>query len=213
MNKENHTNDEKPNIRKIKSIETKKKIYDTASLLFKKNGFDNVSVDAIVEAAGVSKGSFYVHFDSKSSLIIELSVDLVAQVDYNYKAYFDSLPSDKSASEMLILVAGKIADTITNVIGYDLIKATYEAQITRKVDIAASLGNNRDLYQTLIKIINQGILQGEFKSDISIDAVVNHYVISIRGLTYEWCIRYPDFDLKDQVVKYLGILIPGINNK
>ncbi|MDF2821445.1 MAG: TetR/AcrR family transcriptional regulator [Clostridiales bacterium] len=213
MNKEKYTNKEKPNNRTIKSFETREKIYDAASKLFKKYGFDHVSVDTIVETAGVSKGSFYVHFDSKSSLIVALSADYVAQIDFDYKNYYESLPSDTLASEKLLLIVQKIADTITNVIGYDLIKSTYEAQISRHVKIDASLGYNRDLYLTINKVINLGIQQGEFKPDISIDAVVNHCVIAIRGLTYEWCIRYPDFDLKDQVAKYLEILLPGINSK
>ena len=67
--------------RQRKSLETKNKIYETAYQLFKKHGFDNVSVDSIVEAVGVSKGTFYVHFESKSSLIHSLSIDVVNGVD------------------------------------------------------------------------------------------------------------------------------------
>ena len=34
-----------------------------------KKGFDNVSVSEITKEAGVSKGAFYIHFESKEDLI------------------------------------------------------------------------------------------------------------------------------------------------
>ena len=48
--------------------------------LFEKYGLEKVNVDSIVEMAGVSKVSFYVHFDSKNSLIAALITDYVNKV-------------------------------------------------------------------------------------------------------------------------------------
>lgn len=199
-------NKEKTNSRKAKSLITRKKIYDSAYKLFKEHGFDNVSVDSIVKAAEVSKGAFYVHFDSKSDLIVALSINYVDSIDMDYQIYFKSLRFNIEASEMLILFVGKIADTI----GYDLMRCLYEAQITRKVKIDASLSYNRDLYKTLNEIISIGVKRGELESGIPIETIVEQCIISIRGLTYEWCIRYPDFDLKNQVIKHIKILLTGI---
>lgn len=56
--------------RKEKAAETKNKIYKCAEQLFAKYGFYNVSIDDIVEHAGVAKGRFYVHFESKNSLVV-----------------------------------------------------------------------------------------------------------------------------------------------
>lgn len=50
---------DKTNSRNIKAVETKKRIYKSAVELIKIHGLDNISVDSIVEAAGVSKGAFY----------------------------------------------------------------------------------------------------------------------------------------------------------
>jgi len=196
--------------RQIRSLETKNKIYETAYQLFKKHGFDNVSVDSIVEAVGVSKGTFYVHFDSKSSLIHSLSIDVVNNVDLDYKSFVESFPSSVKSSDILILFAEKISTTITDVIGYDLIKSTYEAQITRKINIDESLKYTRDLYQIFSKIISIGIEQGEFKSTIPAEIITKQCIVAIRGLTYEWCIRYPDFNLKEEVRNHFILLLEGI---
>ena len=50
--------------RKLQAMETKKKIFETAQHLILEHGFENVSVDSIVKAADVSKGTFYVHIKS-----------------------------------------------------------------------------------------------------------------------------------------------------
>ncbi|MDR7857566.1 TetR/AcrR family transcriptional regulator [Tissierella sp.] len=201
---------EKLSNRQKKALETKDKIYKAAYLLFKNYGFDNVSVDSIVESAGVSKGTFYVHFDSKSSLIHALSVDLVDDVDSDYKDFVESLLPSTNPSDILILFAEKISTTITDVVGYDLIKATYEAQITRKINIDESLKYSRDLYQTFNKIISIGIEKEEFKSTSPVEVITKQCIVAIRGLTYEWCIRYPDFDLKSEVRDHFSLLLEGI---
>jgi AcrR family transcriptional regulator len=51
------------------SKETKRRIIDAAYGLLYKEGFARVSVDAIAEAAGVTKRTLYYHFDSKDALV------------------------------------------------------------------------------------------------------------------------------------------------
>jgi len=195
----------KGNLRTLKAVETKKRIYESALELFKRDGFDT-SVDSIVELAGVSKGAFYVHYESKFSLII----DYVNTLDLDYEDYFSSLPSDIKPSIMLILLTEKITDVIIHNIGFDLIRLIYEAQITKTINTDAQLSYNRKLYQIYQQVIKAGVQQGEFRSNINIDSVSKHFIMSIRGMTYEWCIRFPNFDLKDEILKHFEILLSGI---
>jgi AcrR family transcriptional regulator len=51
-----------------------------AYALFSKRGFDDVTLDQIAEAAGVTKGSLYHHYDSKHAL-------MVAACNYYYRTY------------------------------------------------------------------------------------------------------------------------------
>lgn len=55
--------------RKTKSIDNRNRIVEAALRLIDEKGFDNVTVSQITEAAGVSKGAFYIHFKSKEELI------------------------------------------------------------------------------------------------------------------------------------------------
>lgn len=196
-----------------KAVETKRKIYETAEHLFKKYGFDNVSIDSIVEMAGVSKGGFYVHFASKDSLITALINDFVNKLDLDYKTYFESFPAQTTATDILISLIGKIADIITGTIGYDHMKIVYRVQITKTINTDAVMGYNRELYKIFSDIVRKGMQQGEFKNEIPIDTLTKHCIMAIRGLTYEWCIRHPDFDLKQQALEHFEILLTGIKKQ
>jgi AcrR family transcriptional regulator len=48
------------------------RIVESARRLFNRNGFEAVSIDSIMEEAGLTRGGFYSYFDSKSALYIEV---------------------------------------------------------------------------------------------------------------------------------------------
>ena len=55
-----------------RSGETRTKILASAGKLFSTRGFNAASVDDICKEAGVSKGAFYHHFESKQALFLAL---------------------------------------------------------------------------------------------------------------------------------------------
>jgi AcrR family transcriptional regulator len=191
-------------------IETKKKIYESAKWLFSEYGFENVSVDAIVEHAGVAKGSFYVHFKSKDALIAGFLTDYVTNLDFDYRSYYESISDELSACELLLSMVSKIIDIMINQVGYSAIRHSYEVLISKNVDADNLLVYNRDLYTILILIIDKGISQGEFKSLIPAEKLARHIVQTLRGYIYEWCIRYPNFDLKEETMEHFQLLLDGI---
>ena len=204
-------NMEKPNRKKDQGAQTRRKIYESADQLFTQYGVHEGSVDAIVEAAGVSKGTFYIHFKSKDALIASFVSDYTARLDLDYKAFLDSLPPDLSASAVLLAMVENIAAIITDTVGYDRMNILYRLQLTKDIDLEAISGYGRKLYQMFASVLEQGIRKGEFRSSLPSDTLSQHFVMAIRGLCYEWCIRYPDFDLKEQAVEHCRLLIQGIS--
>ena len=108
---------------------------------------------------------------------------------------------------------GRIADTITDTIGYDHMKTVYRVQITKTINIDSIMSYNRELYKIFSDILSKGVEQGEFKQGVPVDTLSKHYIMAIRGLTYEWCIRHPDFDLKEQALIHFEMLLNGIKKK
>lgn len=58
--------------REEKREATRQEILTAASELFRTNGYDATSVDDIVLAANVAKGTFYYHFEAKEDLVLAL---------------------------------------------------------------------------------------------------------------------------------------------
>lgn len=199
--------------RQIMAMETKAKIFLTAKQLFLERGFENVSVDTIVEKAGVAKGSFYVHFESKNALITSLIADIINSLDRNYRSYLQSFPPGTSSSEIFLSFADRIADILADTIGHEILKIAYETLLTHNVNTSPITTYDRELYKVFNELIEQGILQGEFQSEKSTDTIAKHCVLGMRGLTYEWCVRYPDFNLKEAYLNHFELLLYGIKNK
>lgn len=201
---------ERPNRKKEQGTETKRKLYESADRLFGKNNYVDVSVEAIAEAAGVTKGTFYVHFDSKDALYISLFTDYVAHLDLDYRAFLDSLPPNMPASDILMSFVNDIIDVMMDRVGYDKLRTVYALQLTNMTGMETISGYGRELYKMFSDVLEQGIQRGEFKTSLPLETLARHFVMAIRGLTYEWCIRNHDFDLREQALTHFKLLLDGI---
>jgi len=200
----------KVNKRKKQAAETKMKIYEAAKQLFLEKNIDDVSVDSIVEKAGVSKGSFYVHYESKAALVFILIKDYVGEIDMDYKTYLKSISQDRSTFDIIILLTEKTADILANKIGHDNMKWLYKSHFTGSISSEPTMSFNRELYKMFDEVLSDGIRKGEIRSDIPSTILASHLILAIRGITFEWCIRYPDFNLKEECIKHMDILLRGI---
>lgn len=64
-----------------RSEETRAKIIESAIKLFSKRGFNASRVDDICAEAGISKGAFYHHFESKQALFLALLDSWLQAID------------------------------------------------------------------------------------------------------------------------------------
>lgn len=199
--------------KKEKGEKTKQKLFIAATMLFNQYGFRGITVDRIVEEAGVAKGTFYIYFESKDALIAAFISDYVRKVDTDYRVILDSFSPDTSSSQILLGLLGKIADTLTEIIGYTSMRTVYQLLLTDDIDVGAVKEYARDLYQIFAVVLERGMERGEFISPLSLHELARHFVMAIRGLTYEWCIRYPDFDLKSQALTHFQMLLNGIKSR
>jgi TetR/AcrR family transcriptional repressor of nem operon len=62
-----------------RKAETRQRILDAASALFRAQGIDATGVDAVMHAAGLTHGGFYVHFASKEALVAEVAAASLAR--------------------------------------------------------------------------------------------------------------------------------------
>lgn len=73
--------------RSARKARSHEKIVDAASRMLRKHGPSGVSVDALMEEAGLTRGGFYAHFESKDALVaaaLERAFD--EQIDVLFRA-------------------------------------------------------------------------------------------------------------------------------
>lgn len=61
-------------------VQTRARIVECARQLFNRRGFSEVTIDQIMERAGLTRGGFYNHFGSKDDIYVE-AIEAYAQCD------------------------------------------------------------------------------------------------------------------------------------
>lgn len=85
---------------------TRKKLYECALEVFRRDGVGPCRIDDIANAAGVSRGSFYFHFPTKEHVLLERmreTEDVICDA-------LDELPEDAALQDVLKLLNSKLTE-------------------------------------------------------------------------------------------------------
>jgi AcrR family transcriptional regulator len=88
--------------------QVRKKIVDSARRLFNQDGFERVSVDAIMAHAGLTRGGFYSYFDSKSDLYAEVMRCFFTDPDWEHR--WEGIEFDNHAAAGPQIVRAYLSD-------------------------------------------------------------------------------------------------------
>jgi TetR/AcrR family transcriptional regulator, transcriptional repressor for nem operon len=111
--------------------ETRRKILQAASRLFREKGFDGIGVDAIMNEVGLTAGGFYSHFDSKEALFAEA---LGNAYDSRSKSLQASLKSKDRAELLQNLIYGYLSRTHRDMTAEGCIFPTLTTDVIRGSD-------------------------------------------------------------------------------
>ena len=75
---------------------TKRHILEAATAVFVAKGYTASTVEDIIERAGTSRRTFYVHFRSKTHLLAELSTTLAPEIRDQYRQLDEALLAESS---------------------------------------------------------------------------------------------------------------------
>jgi AcrR family transcriptional regulator len=198
-----------PTKRTLDAIETKNKLFETAIRLFSKYGYEAVTIDDITEKAGVSKGTFYTHFDTKDAVLVEQ----FRKIDDAYTDAFGRGTEAMSAAEELLLLAATMCEYCSTVCGLNVIKIVYMNQIgiAERPDILKN--KERPFYSFLHQIVEKGKQTGEFSKTLNTEDTVMFLARSARALLYDWCLYDGGFNLQIEGKRYFGIITNILTKK
>ncbi|CUX40819.1 TetR/AcrR family transcriptional regulator [Clostridium sp. C105KSO13] len=180
----------------------KSRIVSAAWRLFYDKGYDQTTVDDIIELSGTSKGSFYYYFSTKDELLGTLSTVL----DNYYDELNSTIDQEMNNYDKLLYLNYKAHTMMEEKINIDLLASMYSTQLTAKGH-RHLLDQNRVYYRLIAGIVEAGQKKGEIKSDKSIREIVKYYALCERALVSEWCLNRGGYSLGEYSKEYMSIMM------
>lgn len=181
---------------------TRSRIVSAAWKLFYEQGYDDTTVEEIVEESGTSKGSFYHYFSGKDALLSSLS-DLF---DDKYQELIPTLQEEMDSFEKLMYLNQELFLMIDNSVSLDLVARMYSSQLVTAGE-KHLMDHNRVYYKLLRQIVSEGQKKGELKADATVNEIVKAYALCERALIYDWCISNGDYSLSQYAKTMMPIFL------
>jgi AcrR family transcriptional regulator len=146
-----------------RSEETRVRITDSAIKLFSSRGYTAASVDDICTEAGISKGAFYHHFESKQALFLALLDGWLKTIDNAIEA-----SKDKTAPETFMQMTEAFPYMFQTAGGGLPMFLEFWLQASRDKKIwDASIAPYRRYHKYFTSLIKKGVDEGSF---VEVDA-------------------------------------------
>ncbi len=181
---------------------TRSKIVSAAWELFYEIGYDNTTVDDIVERSGTSKGSFYHYFAGKDALLSSLSTIF----DEKYQELNETMPPEMDSFQQLIYLNHELFFMIENSISLELLAQLLSTQLITTSE-KHLMDHSRYYFRLLRRICTEGQQNGSLRNDISVNEMVRSYALQERALLYDWCICDGNYSLSQYSTQQLPLLL------
>lgn len=212
----------------------KKELLDAALLLFSEKGYENTSINDIIEKVGVTKGSYYYYFKSKEDVLTELAnkqsqialnivekiadkpdinalekiSQIISEVFINRAQNMDlRLESFKSlAQETNTVLMTRILENVVKA-GGPLIRSILDQGIREEIFEISYPEETAKLYIRLSNIINTDLLKAiiEFKQGQTTKETIKNILLFYEDAFNRLLgIKNGYLTLSDTVIKVLG---------
>ena len=187
---------------KKNSRNTKGRIISAAWELFYEQGYDDTTVEEIIEKSQTSKGSFYHYFEGKDALLGSLSI----LFDEKYEERMEVMDKNMNSFDKLMFLNKELFKMVENSISLDLLARLYSSQLVTRGD-RHLLDHNRTYFKVLRQIVVEGQSRGQITEKASVNEIVNVYAMCERAFLYDWCISNGNYSLIQYSEKFFPMLL------
>ncbi len=186
-------------------MEEKKEYYlEQIGKLFLRYGLRGITMEEIADELGVSKKTIYYYFESKADI-----VDLLLQRHLNNKneSMWEEISHGKNAIEILIGITNLMKETIQDIpplVKRDLVKH-FPLQLKKSNE---ELKNK--IYEYIKQNVLKGIDQGLYRSNLNVELIARHYVVSFDRYIRQEVMDGIDFSIDAYYEEILSYHIRGI---
>ena len=185
--------------------ETRRVLLEASMRLFEQNGYHATSVEAIVSAAGVTKGAFYHHFAGKE--------DVLHQIQEDY------IELRLSNCQRIVAETGDPVDQLRQLIGealYGIEK--YRSQVAifmqeRRFLVGerfAAIKEQRDAVDALyVNVLRRGVEEGAFRSDLN-PRLATFSILGMCAWASTWYQQDGTMSISDIAKEMADLVIQGL---
>jgi len=185
--------------------QTRRSLLDSALSLFEANGYSETSVQQITEGAGVTKGAFYHHFESKEDLLRLIHDEFVdeqlAALERVIKEH------DDPATQLLELLRAFLISV-----------QRYQANVTvffqeRRYltgERFQAVKRKRDRFDRMFRrVVERGVEQGTFRDDLD-PRIVGLGILGMCAWTYQWFRPRGRYSAEEIATMFAQMILDGL---
>ena len=181
---------------------TKSKIVSAAWKLFYEQGYEDTTIEEIIEESGTSKGSFYHYFEGKDALLGTLAYVF----DEKYEELMQTMPPEMGAMEKLSYLNHELFAMIESSVSIDLLTRLLSTQLLAKGE-KHLLDRDRTYFRLLRKIISEGQSAGQLTTARTGNEILKAYALWERALMYDWCLCSGEYSLTAYADKMMPMFL------
>ncbi len=187
---------------------TRSRIVNAAWRLFYEQGYNDTTVEEIIELSGTSKGSFYHYFEGKDALLGTLST----LFDEKYLELEEEVEKMDGCMEKLLFLNSRLFGMIDNSVSIELLKQLLSTQLITSGE-KHLLDKNRAYFRIIRKIIAEGQQSGEFTDSMTVSEMMKLYALRERAFMYDWCLCDGEYSLKQYTTQMLPSFLSSFQKK
>jgi len=160
-------------------------IKTTALEMFREKGYDNVTIQDICEACGITKPTFYHYISAKEDLIVDVYTNIIQDMLMETYELFEL----KSSYAQLTLIFVRLIRK-TKEFGWDFFGKLINANLNEN---RHSFALNENLRKVAESIIRNAQESGEIQNTNDPAQIYRAIAFVFMGVEVNWCIARGDF--------------------
>lgn len=175
------------------SGKTLQRLFQAAVELISEKGYAGTSVDAIVERAGVAKGTVYYHFKSKAELVDAVFQDGLASLGDSFRRETEGAQGPEQALRALVHAE------LSYIKRYEAFSKLLMSELWRvDRDWQQTVYLLHDRYAAVFaEVLDAGVEAGAFRADLDTRATAAALFGMIATAALDWLVFSPERRLED----------------
>jgi AcrR family transcriptional regulator len=191
--------------RERKKRETRQKIFNAAIKLFKEHGFEATTIDMISEEADVARGTIFLHFTSKESILANWGYERLQEIEERREEW-----DYGESCKQRVLRIYKILNEV-NIQNYDFIKVLIESSMKHRKVLESEKNVYFELRELFADLIEEAQEKGRLKSKFNPLVAANMLENIYYNALYDWVRSEGAWPLEEIMEEKVSIVFEGLD--